>query len=147
MEYITESASETQNLGQKVASNLTSKTKIFALTGELGSGKTTFVQGFARGLGVKKRIISPTFILMRSYKIVKVDFDTLYHLDLYRFEKDIDKELDNLGIEEVWKDRKNIIIIEWAEKARKYIPKEAVWIKFENVSEERRKITIRQNNI
>lgn len=66
--YITNSSEETK----KIAENFAKKLKggdIVALYGELGSGKTTFVQGLAKGLGIKKRIISPTFIIVRSYKI------------------------------------------------------------------------------
>lgn len=110
-----------------------------ALSGELGSGKTTFVQGIAKGLGVKKQIVSPTFIIMREYAGEKLNF---YHVDLYRLEGDLGSELENLGLTDIWEDPKNVVVIEWAEKAEKYLPKSTKWIKFENLGEEQRKISI-----
>ncbi|OGM76424.1 tRNA (adenosine(37)-N6)-threonylcarbamoyltransferase complex ATPase subunit type 1 TsaE [Candidatus Woesebacteria bacterium RIFOXYA1_FULL_40_18] len=138
MEFITKSASETKSLGEKIAVDLaiSHQPLVIALTGNLGSGKTTFVQGFAKGLGLKARIISPTFILMRKYG------ENFYHVDLYRLEGNIESEVRNLGIEDIWKDPKNIVVIEWAEKIKKMIPKSAQWIKFENLGKDERKITI-----
>jgi len=125
-------------LGEKIAVDLaiSHQPLVIALTGNLGSGKTTFVQGFAKGLGIKQRIISPTFILMRKYG------ENFYHVDLYRLEGNIESEVRNLGIEDIWKDPKNIVVIEWAEKIKKMIPKSAQWIKFENLGKDERKITI-----
>jgi len=125
-------------LGKEVASSLTGG-EIFALSGELGSGKTTFVQGFAEGLGVSGRIISPTFILMRKYGVDDKDF---YHIDLYRLEGNIKNEVINLGLADVWAKPENIVVIEWAEKIKKMVPKSARWIKFENLGGDRRKIII-----
>ncbi len=135
MEVITKSAYETKELGKKLAASLKGG-EILALSGELGSGKTTFVQGFAEGLGVKARIISPTFILMRKYG------KNFYHIDLYRLQENIENEVKNLGIEDVWSNPRNIVVIEWAEKIRNLIPKSAIWIKFENLGENERKLTI-----
>ena len=144
MEFITKSASETQKFGQEIAADLMangqwSMAKIIALTGNLGSGKTTFVQGFAKGLGIKQRIISPTFILMRKYG------ENFYHIDLYRLEEHVEEEVRNLGVEDIWKDPKNIVIIEWAEKIKDVIPKEAKWIKFSNFGKDKRRITVQDN--
>jgi tRNA threonylcarbamoyladenosine biosynthesis protein TsaE len=123
-----------------------------ALTGELGSGKTTFIQGFAKGLGISNRIISPTFIIMRSYRLPTshqhacagrpLAFSQFYHLDLYRLEKDIGMEVINLGVDDIWKNPDNIIVIEWAEKIKDLIPKNAVWVEFNNLEENRRRIKI-----
>ncbi|RLC30881.1 tRNA (adenosine(37)-N6)-threonylcarbamoyltransferase complex ATPase subunit type 1 TsaE, partial [Candidatus Woesebacteria bacterium] len=82
-------------MGKKIAADLKGG-ETLALTGELGSGKTTFIQGLAEGLGVKGRIISPTFILMRKYEASKSDF---YHIDFYRLEDDLENEIKNLGID------------------------------------------------
>ena len=141
MEFITKSARETQKLGRKVAADLVKKTPtIVALTGNLGSGKTTFVQGFARGLGIGKKIISPTFILMRTYRAKRRRM--LYHLDLYRLESNFEEEIENLGVKDIWKERKNILVIEWAEKIKDLLPKDAIWIKFEYFIDGQRKIII-----
>ena len=138
MGFITKSAGQTQEFGQKIAADLAIKhlPLVIALTGNLGSGKTTFVQGFAKELGIKQRIISPTFILMRKYG------ENFYHIDLYRLEEDIENEVRNLGVEDIWKDPKNVVIIEWAEKIKNLIPKNAKWIKFENLGKDERKITV-----
>jgi len=126
-------------LGKKTAADLKGG-ETLALTGELGSGKTTFVQGLAEGLGVKGRIISPTFILMRKYLASKLDF---YHIDFYRLEDGLENEVKNLGIDDTWGKKDNVVAIEWAEKIKKSIPENAIWIKFENRGENERKILIK----
>lgn len=103
--------------------------------GDLGAGKTTFVQGLAQGLGIKAKIISPTFILMRHY-------GNLYHLDLYRLEDDVWGEVVNLGAPDFWEKNGNIFVIEWAEKIKDHLPKETIWINFEQISDSERKINI-----
>ena len=138
MEFITESSQETKDLGQKIAADLVGG-EILALTGDLGSGKTKFVQGFSKGLGLTSRIISPTFILMRKYRASDKDF---YHIDLYRLEKEVDKEVVNLGVTDIWGKPGNIVVIEWAEKIKDVIPPKANWIKFEDMGEDKRRITI-----
>lgn len=141
MEFITKSARETQDVGQKVAADLIKKTPtVIALTGDLGSGKTTFVQGFVKALGIRKKIISPTFVLMRTYKAKKKN--VLYHLDLYRLESNLESEIENLGIKDIWKEENNILVIEWAEKIKKLLPDDTIWIKFEYLSDDQRKIII-----
>ncbi len=113
-----------------------------ALVGELGSGKTTFVQGLASELGVK-RIISPTFIIMRSYRLPDKT-KTLYHLDFYRFEKNIKGELENLGIAGIWRKPENIALIEWADKAKGLLPDGTWYINFEYLEENVRRIIIQK---
>ena len=130
MEIVTKSARETQELGKKLANNL--KGGIVALYGELGSGKTTFVQGLAAGLGIKKRIVSPTFIFIRQYS-------NFYHIDLYRIEKPEDAR--GLGLEEILGDPANIVVIEWAEKIKNLLPKKRIDVKFKILGENERKIT------
>lgn len=144
MELITKSARETQKLGESLAADIVSGklSNTIALTGDLGSGKTTFVQGLAKGLGITGRIISPTFIIVRKYPVKSKDKD-FYHVDLYRLEKDMDKEVFNLGLPYVWSEPQNIIVIEWAEKVQNLIPSGATWISFESLDEDKRKIVIK----
>ncbi|MBI5465102.1 tRNA (adenosine(37)-N6)-threonylcarbamoyltransferase complex ATPase subunit type 1 TsaE, partial [Candidatus Gottesmanbacteria bacterium] len=114
------------------------KAIVLALYGELGSGKTTFVQGLAQGLKIKKRIISPTFVFIRPYAISHKQY-TFYHIDLYRIEKLEDTR--GLGLEEILDNPTNIIAIEWAEKIGNILPKKRIDVKFEILGENGRRIT------
>ena len=135
MEFITKNAAETKELGKKIGTSLKGGA-VLALSGELGAGKTTFVQGLAEGLGIKAKIISPTFILMRHY-------DNLYHLDLYRLEGDVWNEVKNLGVNDFWGRDNNVFVIEWAEKIKDHLPKETKLISFEQIDENQRRIVIK----
>jgi len=135
MEIITQSALETQNLGEKMGRDLKNNPKILCLYGDLGSGKTTFIQGLAKGLGIKKRVISPTFVFMKQYK------PSFYHVDLYRINKV--KEARDLGLQEIFEDKEAIVAIEWAEKIKKILPKKRIDIYFDYISENQRKIRIK----
>lgn len=117
-----------------------------ALVGELGSGKTTFVQGLARGLGIKNRIISPTFVLRRDYEVKgkKKKVKRLYHIDLYRIKEGVEREFRNLGVEEFFGSQDTVVVIEWAEKVRELLPRSTIWITFENLGE-RRRIKVTRN--
>ena len=141
---VTKSAQETQALGEKIANQLIIKRQplIIALTGELGSGKTTFLQGLAKGLGIKERILSPTFIMMRSYPVTdhQSPVTNFYHVDLYRIESE--RDIEGLGLEEIWSDPQNIIALEWAEKIKKVLPKKRIDIFFKYVGEDEREIKI-----
>lgn len=94
---------------------------VFALKGNLGAGKTTFVQGALKGLGIKRRTSSPTFVLLKRFKNV-------YHIDMYRIKSA--RELAPLGIRALFKKKGNVVFIEWADKVRSAIPKSAIWISF-----------------
>ena len=124
---ITNSSEETKKLAENLAKQITRG--VIALSGDLGSGKTTFVQGFAKGLGIKDKIISPTFVLIKQYK-------NLYHVDLYRI-----NTFDHLGLEEILSNRNNIVLIEWAEKLKK-LPDGSIKINITKCSDQKRTITI-----
>ncbi len=115
---ITKTAQETRNLGKKLAKEIKNG-GVVCLYGDLGAGKTTFVQGVAKGLGIKQRITSPTFIIMRSY-------GRLWHLDLYRLNSL--EEIKALGIEEIWQNKNNILVIEWPEKIEPILPENKLTI-------------------
>lgn len=110
------------------------------LTGSLGAGKTTFVQGIARGLGIKARINSPTFIILREYPVKSRQglVSAFYHVDLYRLEQNLEEEVRNLGLLDLMKEGRSIIVIEWAEKIRDLLPDETRWVEFEETENGRR---------
>lgn len=135
--YISHGEDKTKKIAEKFAK--TTKNHIFALIGELGAGKTVFVQGFAKGLGIKEKIISPTFVLIRQHKIPAAT-KILYHIDLYRLENVGDFE--NIGLEEILSDPNNIVLIEWAEKMKKILPKNTINIFIEKASDNERIITV-----
>ena len=133
--FTTNDSKETQDLGKTFAEKL--KTGgIIALYGNLGSGKTTFVQGLAKGLGIKQKIISPTFIIVRKYELGDRNF---YHIDLYRIGNE--EDVLGLGLEDILSDRSNIIAIEWPEKIEKFLPKKRVNLFFKYLEEDKRRIT------
>src|SRR3990167_1447298 len=94
--FISKSEKDTWEFARKIAKSI-KRGKTIALYGNLGSGKTTFVQGLAKALGIRQRIISPTFIIIRSHKL-KTN-KTFYHIDLYRMGK---TDLNSLGLKEVF---------------------------------------------
>lgn len=113
---------------------------IIALEGNLGSGKTTFVQGLAEELGVKENVLSPTFVIQKDFPLSLKNFQNLYHIDAYRLKNY--KELLDLGFADLIKNPENLIIIEWADKVRKILPRDIIKIKFENLGGNKRKIII-----
>lgn len=143
---ISESSKQTQQIGEELGRSL-NQGSVIALYGELGAGKTTFVQGIARGLGIKKRIISPTFVLVREHRIKNYELriKQLYHVDLYRVQSE--KDLEGLGLEEILNDKNAIIAIEWAEKLGLKLPKNRIDIYFEILEEDKRKITINKSKV
>lgn len=124
--YISKSDKETKEIAVKLAK--TTKGNVFALTGELGAGKTTFAQGFAKGLGIKEKIISPTFVLIKQYRIPNTD-KIFYHIDLYRLEDT--NHLNDLNLKDILNNKENVVLIEWAEKIEKLLPKKSTtWVSF-----------------
>ncbi len=121
----TTSAQETRALGVSLGRSLRGGA-VLALWGPLGSGKTTFVQGLARGLGLKKPITSPTFLLARAYPIPGKR-KIFYHVDLYRL-KGINALLE-LGLAEILASN-HIVAIEWPKVARKILPRSTILINF-----------------
>lgn len=121
------------------------KPLILALSGNLGAGKTTFVQGLAKSLGVEEKVISPTFIVMKSFlipgrsRLAKGGKRFFWHIDCWRLAR---PDFEYLGLKEILKNRENIVCLEWAERVRKMMPQSAVWLKFEHAGGNQRKITV-----
>ena len=135
--FISKSEKDTWEFARKIAKSI-KRGKTIALYGNLGSGKTTFVQGLAKALGIRQRIISPTFIIIRSHKL-KTN-KTFYHIDLYRMGK---TDLNSLGLKEIFLEKDAIVVIEWAEKIENLLPADTLKIRFETISENERKLEIK----
>jgi tRNA threonylcarbamoyladenosine biosynthesis protein TsaE len=119
---------------------------VFALQGDLGSGKTTFVQGFLKGLGSKKRVTSPTFVLMRRHGLAGKKFKNVFHIDAYRLKKP--EHLAALELSVILSEPGNIVMIEWPEQAKRFLPKNTTRIKFKyGKKESERIITIAAQKI
>lgn len=129
---------QTKKIGRDFAESLNRKTRskalVLGLVGELGGGKTTFLQGFARGLGIKEKINSPTFIIMRRIK-------NFYHFDCYRIKNY--KEILELGWEKIISDPQNIVVIEWADRIKKILPKRTLWLRFKFINKNTRQIMLK----
>ena len=113
----------------------------------MGSGKTTFVKGLAKGLGIESRIISPTFVVVRKHSVQPTYYNqqpgqinTLYHLDLYRLENE--KQALGVDLKDFLEDPEGLTVIEWPEVSQNIV-KGKVWkVKFKHTENEGREITI-----
>ena len=151
--YTTISYKQTQklgeNLGKEIIKNgLKKKAIILALNGNLGGGKTTFLQGFAKGLGIKEKILSPTFVVMKRFRIKNSEFriqntkfTDFYHFDCYRLNNK--KDVESINFKKIISDPKNIVAIEWPEKIKKALPKKSVLITFKFINKNKREIKIK----
>jgi len=144
METISKSLEETAKIAKDFVSRLnpnTSSACVIGLYGELGSGKTTFMKFLAENLGVEEAVQSPTFVIMKIFKLEKTkDFKNLIHIDAYRIEKE--EEMLNLGWNEIIANPKNIVCVEWPERISGIMP-EHIMINFEHLSQNERKVKIK----
>ena len=124
--------SETINLAQNLESEKF-ENMIICLEGDLGSGKTLFTKGFAQALGINEDITSPTFNIIKEYLSGEMP---LYHMDVYR----LDGKIDGVGIEEYFT-KGGVVIIEWSDTIKDYLPKERLDIKFKILDEKSRVLT------
>jgi len=163
---ITKSSAQTQKLGEKIAKQIIRENSfsnsrkfaiVLALQGDLGAGKTTFLQGFARGLGISDKILSPTFVILKRFAISdkkvksqkskvkspnqKLKFTNFYHFDCYRINKP--EEILELGWKEIISNPKNIVAIEWPEKIKKALPKNSIKLKFKFIDKNKREISFK----
>jgi tRNA threonylcarbamoyladenosine biosynthesis protein TsaE len=123
---ISQAPEETAARGAALAAHLCAG-DVIALFGDLGAGKTTFVQGLARGLGIKRPVTSPTFILINEYR----SDPPLYHVDCYRFPDEISKaaaEAAAIGLDELM-GGDGVCVIEWAERLAALLPSERLEVR------------------
>lgn len=140
-QIITKRPQETAAVGEEFARDLASREDghILCLYGQLGSGKTTFTQGFARGLGITSRLLSPTFIIVRRYKIPKKE-NHLYHVDLYRLQTV--SEMEGIGLPEIFADLASYTVVEWAERLGELLPPKRIDIRLATAQDDTHVITI-----
>mgnify|MGYP001049134894 CR=1 FL=1 len=145
--YQSQNPSQTKKIGEKLGREILKEKpikigKIFALKGELGGGKTTFLKGMAKGLGIKEKVLSPTFLIVRRFEIKnkKSKFKNFYHIDFYRLKKA--EEILKLNFKKIISNPGNIVAIEWADRFKKIIPAQASWITFRIKGENKREILI-----
>ncbi|MDP3963026.1 MAG: tRNA (adenosine(37)-N6)-threonylcarbamoyltransferase complex ATPase subunit type 1 TsaE [bacterium] len=157
---LTKSAAETKRVAKHIAAyaQLARKTfqphhaLVISLEGNLGAGKTTFTQGFARALGIRQHLTSPTFVVMKKYagqkyksqithhKSIKRLPLALYHIDCYRLHSP--EELSAIGLETIINNPYAIVLIEWGDRIKKLLPPNRLTIRFAHAGGNRRKISI-----
>ncbi|OGD87105.1 tRNA (adenosine(37)-N6)-threonylcarbamoyltransferase complex ATPase subunit type 1 TsaE [Candidatus Curtissbacteria bacterium RBG_13_35_7] len=139
---ISNSPQQTQKIAQNLAENLKAG-DLVTLYGNLGAGKTVFIKGIAKGLGLRENIVSPTFVFLRSYStLIDSQKITIHHLDLYR--GDTKQDFKSLGLDELISD-KSIVVIEWADKIKDKLPKKRIDVIIEYIDGQSRRITISRN--
>ena len=127
--YNVKTLTDTKKLANKIAGQLRGG-EIIGLIGDLGAGKTTFTQYLAKALGVKQTVNSPTFNVIKEYKILntKYKIQRFVHIDAYRLHSP--QELAALGVEEYFNDKQTVTVIEWVDKVREILPARAVFLAF-----------------
>ncbi len=124
MRKITDSEQQTYEFGRQIGADA-KPGQIYALSGDLGVGKTVFAKGFAQGLSIEEAVSSPTFTIMQVYEEGRLP---LYHFDIYRLEEP--EEMDEIGYEDYFFGD-GVCLVEWADKMPEIMPEETVWIRIE----------------
>lgn len=135
MQYFTNSAEETERLGQRLGETLRGG-EVVAYLGELGAGKTAFTRGLARGLGISMRVTSPTYTIVNEYTGGRLP---LFHFDMYRLGSE--EELFDIG----WEDylaRGAVCVVEWSEKVQDAFFGDEIVVRIDKLSDTERRITI-----
>ncbi len=149
IDFLSNSPAETKKIALQVIRSFNNR-HIFALVGDLGSGKTVFVKGVLENFGLKD-IISPTFLIIKEYQIPKANiynsefsysFEKVYHIDCYRVGSS--KEILPLGIEEFLQNKNALIFIEWADRIVDILPPETVFIIFDWLGKNKRQIKLKK---
>lgn len=139
----THSAEETRVVGQRLAETLLPGT-LLTLTGDLGAGKTTLVQGLLEGLGAERPYVSPTFVIMKQYELPTqsvTGIKHVYHADAYRVAA---KDFTEMGFAEWCADPEGLVILEWPERIGDILPKHRIEILLTTTSEVDREISMRE---
>lgn len=126
LNYISRSSRETEKIAEEfllnlLNSNISKSAHVVGLSGDLGTGKTTFTQSIGKLLGIKRKVNSPTYVIMKRYPLRHPNFKNLFHLDAYRLKNE--KDLINLGWKEIIANPEHLVFIEWPENVKKAMPK------------------------
>ncbi len=138
MDFFSRSPDHTRRLGMRLGQSLQAG-DIICLQGDLGAGKTTFVQGIAQGWGSVDSVSSPTFILVNMYRDSKQK--RLFHMDAYRL--DSAPEAEELDLDTMLAE--GALIIEWPERMEKLIPEERLWVQLEYINDEEREMKFKSS--
>jgi len=130
-EFISRSTEQTRRLGMRLGA-LLRVGDVVCLVGDLGSGKTTLVQGIASGWGSLDQVTSPTFVLVNVYR--GPDSACLYHLDAYRLSSA--REAEDLDLEPMLET--GLLVVEWAERIQEALPPERMWVTLRWIDDEQR---------
>lgn len=145
MEKVSKNTKDTKEIAGEFLAKIKPLKKgatVVGLYGELGTGKTTFTQFIAKELKVKRKVASPTFVIMKKYLLSENSvFSSLFHLDAYRLKNE--KELIHLGWEEIIGNKEHLVFIEWPENVIKVIPKKHHEIHITHTKEGHRKFKIK----
>ena len=133
MDFFSRSPEQTRRVGSRLGGALQAG-DVICLQGELGAGKTTFVQGIAQGWGSLDSVSSPTFILVNMYR--RADEDQLFHMDAYRLEST--PEAEELDLDSML--AQGALLIEWPERMDGLIPTERLWVNLEHIDDEERQM-------
>jgi tRNA threonylcarbamoyladenosine biosynthesis protein TsaE len=136
--FLSQGPEQTRQIGRRLGGTLRAG-DVICLQGDLGAGKTTFVQGIAQGWGSLDAVSSPTFILVNVYR--GADRKQLFHLDAYRLESTL--EAEELDLPAML--TQGPLLIEWAERMEKLIPPEHLWIKLEHMDEDKRDMNFKSH--
>lgn len=137
--YTTYSRKETYELGRGIAQSLKGG-EVLAFYGELGAGKTTFITGLVNYFLPGRRVLSPTFIIVRHYHPENKMINYLVHADLYRLNNI--NEIEDLGLAEYINQPKSVVLIEWADRMKNLLPAKRIDIFFDIIDENRRKVKV-----
>ena len=135
MVFFSQSQADTEALGARIAASLPAGGAVIALYGELGAGKTAFVRGLARGLGVEETVVSPTFTIVNEYPGRR----ELFHFDMYRLGGA--DELFDIGWED-YLSREGVCAVEWSENVPEAFDGSEIRVTIEKTGEDGRKITV-----
>lgn len=136
LDFISRGPEQTRRIGMRLGA-LLQPGDLICLQGNLGAGKTTFVQGMANGWGALDAVSSPTFVLVNAYR--RADGDQLFHMDAYRIESaPAAEQLDLNDMQE-----QGPLLIEWADRIESILPSERLWVDFEHIGDEQRDMRFR----